>query len=421
MKKNTTSIKKTIEKQGLAAGSSYRQLNLGDIKNVTQGACFLASGGGGSLQLALTKIIPAFFNEQTVINLVGLEALAWEGDWGGVVAGMGSPLKLFKDPELVKAAIPAYEKLAELCFAFKAAGILKYESLKLMDFCLPVEIGAVNSIVPMIVANGLLPPIVVVDADGTGRAVPILQLTTYARQIELYPNILGGNNETESGTYFDYGSVSVQDETTLEAAFLGMIESEAFGYASGLAIYAANGPAFQRCNPVPNGVSDSLQTGIIISQTTGIDRLYKVLGYINKTMGRTAKQVFYGKVTEMKQATEGLDTGYVIITGAGAFDGQSFKLFIENENIWGQITNSAGTKPWIVGPDSMNYLTDDGDVFDNSDLWTLYQKGERPNTSVIGIQAASMVRENSGLMIAWVQEVQSKKGPDSYITPWITA
>ena len=126
---------------------------------------------------------------------------------------MGSPLKIFKNPGLVKAAIPAYKKLTELCFAFKAAGQARYESLKFMDFCLPIEIGAVNSIVPMIVTDSL--SLFVVDADGTGRAVPTLQLTTYARQIKLYPNILGGNNETEPGTYFDYGSLSVQDETSL--------------------------------------------------------------------------------------------------------------------------------------------------------------------------------------------------------------
>lgn len=398
-----------------------------DIKNVAQGACFLASGGGGSLQLTLTKIIPAFFSEQTEINLVGLEALTWEGDWGGVVAGMGSPMKLFDDPELVKAAIPTYEKLAELCFAFKAAGQAKYDSLKLMDFCLPVEIGAVNSIVPMIVANGLPQifdpwpvPVVVIDADGTGRAVPTLSLTMYARQIDLYPNILGGNNETEPGTYFDYGSLNVQDETTLEAAFLGMINSKAFGNASGLAIYAANGPTFQSCNPISNGISDSLQIGTITTQTTGADRLSNVLRYINETMERKARQIFYGKVTDMKMATAGLDTGYVIITGAEAFDGQTFKLFVENENIWGQLSNSSGDQPWIVGPDSMNYLTDDGFVFDNSDLWALYEKGERPTISVIGIQAATMVLDNSGLMAAWAHEVQSKKGPSNYITPWLT-
>ena len=200
-----------------------------------------------------------------------------------------------------------------------------------------------------------------------------------------------------------------------------MIKSEAFGYASGLAIYAANGPTFQRCNLVPNGVSDSLQIGTIINQAKGTDRVNKVLDYINNTMKRTAKQLFYGEITDMEQATQELDSGSVTITGAGAFDRQSFQLFIENENIWGQLTHSSGTQPWIVGPDSMNYLTDDGDVFDNSDLWKLYEKGEQPTISVIGIQAPAMVRDNSTLMTTWAQEVQSKKGPDSYITPWITA
>lgn len=424
--KEQTNLK--ISKKGLAASSGFKTLNIEDIKNVAQGACFLASGGGGSLQLALTEIIPAFFNSETQINLVGLDGLNWEGDWGAVVAGMGSPLKLFEDPKLVKAAIPAYEVLADLCFSFKAAGKERYKSLSLMDFCLPVEIGAVNSLVPMIVADGT-PPIlypfvmktVVIDADGAGRAVPTLPLTTYARQIPIYPNVLGGDNVLEpQSTYFDYASVNVKDESTLEAAFLGLIDSEAFGYASGLAIYAASGLSFRDCKPVPNGVSDSLALGTIINQTTGDDRISQVLSYINNSMQRVAKQVFYGQVTEMKQATSSLDNGYVELFGTGNFAGQSFKILIENENIWANITmKGQNAEAYIVSPDSMNYLTDTGDVLDNSDLWTAYQKGERPTLSIIAIQAATEILSNQQLMTAWASEVGSKDGPTTYITPWI--
>jgi hypothetical protein len=427
MEKQQNNLK--ISSEGLAASSGFKILNIEDIRNVAQGACFLASGGGGSLQLALTEIIPAFFNDQTQINLVGVDALNWEGDWGAVVAGMGSPLKLFDDPTLVKAAIPAYEVLADLCFSFKAAGKERYKSLSLMDFCLPVEIGAVNSLVPMIVADGT-PPIlypfvmktVVIDADGAGRAVPTLPLTTYARQIPIYPNVLGGDNELEpQSTYFDYASLNVQDESTLEAAFLGLIDSTAFGYASGLAIYAASALSFRACNPVPNGVSDSLVLGQIINQTSGNDRISQVLSYVNNSMQRVAKQIFYGQVTDMEQATSSLDNGYVKLAGSGNFANQNFEVLIENENIWATITRNGTTQPYIVSPDSMNYLTDTGDVLDNSDLWTAYQKGERPTLSIIAIQAAKEVRNNSALMTAWASEVASKKGPNTYITPWINS
>ncbi|AFY40595.1 Hydantoin racemase [[Leptolyngbya] sp. PCC 7376] len=427
-----------FEQHGLDTESNGQQLKVGDIKNIVQGACFLASGGGGSLQLALTKIIPHFFDETTEINLINLETLTSKNDWGAVVAGIGSPLELFRKPDLVKATIPAYKNLAKLCFDFKAAGEDRYQSLERMSFCLPVEIGAVNSIVPMVVANGLstdsstqFSSISVVDADGAGRAVPTLPLTTYARQIGRYPNILGGDNETEPGSnYFDYASLNVQDETTLETATLGLVESKAFGLVSGLAIYAANGPTFQNCKPIRNSMSDALQIGIIINQKTGKDRLQDVLHYINNTVKRTAKQAFYGQVTFMEQATEGLDTGLVQITGAGTFAGEYLTIFIENENIWCQKTTEPDQqknpdKAWIVGPDSMNYLTDEGHVFDNSDLWSIYQwmmfqNQTGPTVSLIAVQAAEEVRANQELMDAWSQEVQSKGGPKDYTTPWLS-
>ena len=408
---------------------AFMILHLDDIKNAVQGACMLASGGGGSLQLAIQKIIPAFFDQTTEIGLFGIESIHDEGLWGAVVAGMGSPLKLFEDPKLVGAAVDAMKKLADLCGAFKAFGEVRFKTFQQMNFCLPVEIGAVNSIVPMIVAQDFSStPLAVIDVDGAGRAVPTLPLTTYARQINLYPNILGGKNLIVPGSeYFDYVSTEAEDETTLEAAFLGMIDSKAFGYASGLAMYAANGPTFRGCNPVAKGVSDSLNLGDIINQKIQLGRLEGVLAYINQNMKRIARQIFYGNVTDMKQATSSLDNGYVVITGAncpyspGDFTGQTFEIFILNENIWGQITKSGSTQPWIVGPDSMCYLTDSGDVFDNSDLWNLYEKGERPYVSIIGIQAPPEVLSNVGLMAAWVDAVKSvHHGPNSYITPWMS-
>ncbi len=413
--------------QGLCSAAGYRVLGLDEIRDVAQGACFLASGGGGSLQLALTKIIPQFFGKETQISLAGVEQLGWSGDWGAVVAGMGSPLKMFEDPALVQSAIPAYEKLTELAFSFKAVGRERFGSLELMDFCLPVEIGAVNSLVPMIVANGIdtvVPApfrLYVIDADGAGRAVPTLPLTTYARQLALYPNILGGNNNTEKGSdYFDYASLNVQDETTLETACLGLIDSEAFGDVSGLAIYAASGPEFQGCSPVPGGITDAQALGKIINTTAGSTRVSRVLSYITGTMGREAREIFHGTVTDMKEATSSLDNGYVEITGDGTFSGQSLRLIIQNENIWGELTAGGTTKPYIMGPDSMNYLTDNGDVVDNSDLWTLFDgKGEHPSLSIIGIKAPVQVLDNPGLITAWEAEVGQEKGPASYTSPWL--
>jgi hypothetical protein len=199
---------------------------------------------------------------------------------------------------------------------------------------------------------------------------------------------------------------------------LGLIDSGAFGDVSGLAIYAANGPAFRSCNPVPNGISDALAIGRMIAATTGPARAADVAAYINTTMKRTAKAIFYGQVTDMKEATSSLDDGYVTITGSGSFAGQVLQLFIQNENIWGAITRGGSTTPYIMGPDSMNYLTDSGDTVDNSDLWTQYTKGERPTLSIIAVKAAPQVLGNPGLIAAWESEVAAQKGPSSYSSPW---
>ncbi|NET09340.1 MAG: DUF917 family protein [Symploca sp. SIO2B6] len=457
------------EQQGLA--DKAKKLNLEDIKNIAQGACFLGTGGGGSLQVALTKIIPECLEEANV-SLVELDSLT-EKDWGAIVTGIGSPLELFHDPTIVTAAHSAYKELEKLCLAFKSSDSKRYRSLERMNFCLPAEIGAVNSIVPIIVANEISlksdsAPVFVVDADGAGRAIPTLPLTLYAqaqeskpkpqaqeseskaqaqeseskaqaqeseskaqaqeseskaqaqeseskpkRKLSIYPNILGGTIKGQKN--FNYGSLNVPNEATLETAIVGMIKSKNFGVVSGLAIYAANGPTFQDCHLVPNGIKHSLAIGEIINNNTNRDRLDSVLAYINTTMKRCAKQVFYGQVTYVEEKTQGLDTGVIQITGEGDFQGEFLTIFIENENIWSQKTKTQDRQKspddaWIVSPDSMNYLTDEGNVFDNSDLEKLFLKQKQPMVRIIAVEAAKEVRGNSKLRKIGYKKLKKKVG-----------
>lgn len=138
------------------------EINLSDLSALSLGAAILGTGGGGDPyigHLALKHLIEATA-PPTVIDVDALDDDAFV-----ITVGMtGSPSVML-------------EKLIDRAFADSA--LRRFERLvgRRADAVLPVEIGGINSLVPLM--TSCVTGLPVIDADGMGRAFPTLDRTTF--------------------------------------------------------------------------------------------------------------------------------------------------------------------------------------------------------------------------------------------------
>jgi DUF917 family protein len=306
-----------------------------EIKDIITGATFLGAGGGGSPR---TGFLLAERIES--VNLVEIDEVPDDANVC-VVAGMGSPAVLRKigwmDEQMV-----ALERLEE------ATG-------RKFDFLVPVEIGAFNSVTPL--QAGAVKRRPVVDADGAGRAVPELQMTTFELfGISASPIALADRNGNSAILYVR--------NTPIGERIARAITTE-FGMQAGIACYAMTGRQLKAA-AVRSTLSLAEEVGRAIrsARNSGkniVEVVAEVVGGVIIEAGTVVK-----KTEEVKS---GFDYGRVYV-GETVVD-------YKNENM---IAWKKG-KPVVMVPDLICWITTDGQPLTNADL------EEGMEVAIIGIKA----------------------------------
>ena len=139
------------------------QIGLSDLEDLARGAAFLGTGGGGDPYIGrlIAKHAIETFGAPDVVEVDDLadDATLF------VVAMLGAPTVLYEKGACGDDMDVAIERLQQR--VGKAA-----------DAIIPVEIGGVNSTLPIAAAARAGLP--VVNADGMGRAFPEVQMVTYS-------------------------------------------------------------------------------------------------------------------------------------------------------------------------------------------------------------------------------------------------
>ncbi|MBU2694456.1 DUF917 domain-containing protein [Pimelobacter sp. 30-1] len=139
-----------------------RQLALDALDQLTLGATLLANGGGGDPFIAKLMVEQAIIDNGP-IEIVGLEDLP-DDAMIATVAVIGAPTVIIEK-------IPSGREFIEAVRALES-----YLGRKL-DAIIPVEVGGMNTLVPLAVASEIGIPCV--DADGMRRAFPQIEMTTF--------------------------------------------------------------------------------------------------------------------------------------------------------------------------------------------------------------------------------------------------
>lgn len=372
---------------------------LSDFRAAAAGAAILGSGGGGGYQdaLLILKQLEAWSGRVTVKDYDGQTPCS-------VIAMMGSPDaagEMTLD-ELSLSIGNTLNAQRALCNFSPACAI-------------PIEIGPINSLVPLLAAALQLGDVRwVVDGDGAGRAVPELQQTTYAGAASLPPTpcVVADNATLASQVQ----SAVVNAPTTAQVEGLAGAVVKAFGAFAGISMWPstqANGFALTG-QYIPGTLAQIRALGRFLGTRPATDAVVKE---IVRLTGRAANAVasnYY--ITEVSQATSSasLDAGIIRLDNHPdpAQSTHYLTLYNLNENLIAY--SSSQTAPLILAPDAICYYSEDEAAgFSNAtdDLAVYYdfsaQRSTGKKVSVLKVAAAPQLMASSGVMASFASLLRS--------------
>ncbi len=278
-----------------------------DLENIARGAAFLGAGGGGDplIGMLLAKHAISEFGEVQVIQADDLEddANVFSSAMLGVPTIM---LEKGAGGDDIELAV----KILEEKLACKA------------DAILPMEMGGINSMIPIVAAARLGLPII--DADGMGRAFPQLEMVTFT---------LGSISATPMSMINEHLDTFIMDIGSCQKAeqFARVIATE-MGASAAISAYPMSGKqlkeyAVKETLSLAKGIGTAIEEGR--SQDSPIDSLLSFLRstpYYNQ-----CKVLFDGKVTDIRrEVTNGWSVGHCYLE-ANNSDEPQMEIMFQNE------------------------------------------------------------------------------------------
>ncbi|MCJ2180948.1 DUF917 domain-containing protein [Novosphingobium album (ex Hu et al. 2023)] len=338
-----------------------------DLQDLARGAVLLGTGGGGDPYVG-ELFVAEQIRRGRLPQVVSPDSLAGDA-FVLSIAGIGAPTVI------VEQLVSETTLLRLLARAEAFYG-------RRVDALISAEIGGANSVFPL--ALSAISGVPVVDADGVGRAVPQLEMTTFSIYgVKATPCLL----MDDLGNAVTVDAVSDRSAEDLCRAIVTAMGSMAFS-----AIYPMNGRQVREC-AVLGSLSLSLGIGRAIrkgrDEPDG-DPFASLLSYLATQNGRTARVLFDGKVSDVLHETrDGWHWGLVTLQNLRD-DGDQFTIEIRNEFI---IARHNGT-PVTMVPDLISVLDRESAEPLTAEMLTYGQR-----VKVLGFAADPMLRRPESLEV----------------------
>jgi DUF917 family protein len=366
---------------------------LADFEYIAAGAAVLASGGGGSYLDALSIL-----NELGQSGWMGsVTVRPYDGSSNCcVVAMMGSP-----DAGDALTLADIQNSVANTLF------LLQTTTGYAATCAIPVEIGAINSLVPLLGAVACADTLWVVDGDGAGRAVPELPQTTFvgAANLPVSPCALA----TDAADYSTVESALLSSPTAAQMETLAGGVVGGFGGFSGIALWPSNASNNYGLtgNYIAGTLTQAWGLGQFLLQGSTPQPSASVAAQIALLTGRTASVAvtnFY--ITSITQTTTSasLDAGVIRLDDAQdpTQSTQTFNIYNMNENLI--MYSNQSTAPVIIAPDSICYYSEStGLGFSNA-------------SDDLAVYFDSATGKSTGKMVSIIQV---STAPQLYATPGV--
>jgi len=388
-------------------GSGNYQLTKTDISYIVHGACFLGSGGGGSIGLALL-FMDKMINNADVMFYVNPDDLKANKNIS-FIATLGSPDKMFE----------GFGQTASLNAFLEMDNYLTQSKQEPLGYLIPVEMGAINTLIPFIISARKR--IAVINGDPCGRAMPELSMTLFnINKLPLNPVILTSDTD-ESG---DYQKTIVQVEDADDAENQARHFAKSHNNLAGLACYPMQG-ADLNCSILPdkNGakfiqwtVGFAWNLGRNIIESKNYNEFLEFLDGFSLP----SYKLFKGIITNKEEREiSGFDAGKITVSN----EDESFFIYYKNESL---LAWNVTKKCYVaMGPDSINFLArKDAQPLSNADINSDPEKNPRniplgTEIGIIGLCAYEKLQNPVivGLFLSNIQETLTAFPEDQIPVP----
>lgn len=335
-----------------------------DLRLIANGASFLASGGGGSVSAA-HNVIDNIVSFSKSISVATVDELP-EDSKLMMVCGVGAPDA--KDMNFKNS--PGY-----------AVSAIESMTQETYSHVFPIEVGAMNSVIPMLVCaqKGLI----FIDGDGAGRSVPQMSMCTYAEN-----NF--SSDETivvsESDQAFP---LHPENNEQLESQVRNVVSTELDDIGT-TGTWSVTGSELQKEDAIVKGsISLARTIGAAMESEQSLDNVCSALNsfYPDYKVIMTNAKV----IDSTNQVKNGFDIG--TITFQDMNDPlRTQKTFFVNESLLAAVYQNNELVSVMMGPDMLCSMGVSGQPMTNSEICSDFAKGDDVHVSLVWVQAVDAIR-----------------------------
>lgn len=391
-------------------GPGNYQLTKKDISYIVYGACFLGSGGGGSIGLALL-FMDKMINNADVMYYVNPDNLDATKNIA-FVAGLGSPDKVFE----------GFGQTASLNAFWEMDNYLTQAGQEPLGYLIPVEMGAINALIPFIISSQK--GVAVINGDPCGRAAPEMSMNLFnINKLQINPVIL--TSDTDDSGHYQKTTVQVKDAEDAENQARRFAKSH--NSTAGMACYPMQG-ADLNCSMSNQNQAKFIQWTVGLAWNLGRNmtesKNYNEFMEFLSGFSLTSYTLFEGMITDKEERKiSGFDAGKITVSN----ENETIFIYYKNESLlaW-NITRKCYV---AMGPDSISFLArKDAQPFSNADINSDPEKNPkniplRTEVGIIGLCAFEKL-QNAVLVDLFLANIQETLAafpedqvpvPDSYI------
>jgi DUF917 family protein len=386
-------------------GSGNYRLSKKDISYIIYGACFLASGGGGSIGLALL-FMNQMLNDADMMTYVNPDNLEANKNIA-FVAGLGSPDKVFE----------GFGKTASLNAFLEMDNYLAQAGQEPLGYLIPVEMGAINALIPFIISAQK--GIAVINGDPCGRAAPEMSMNLFnINKLPLNPVIL----TSDTGDSGQYQKITIQVKDADDAETQARRFAKSHNSTAGMACYPMQGSDLNCSTLSCKNWGKFIQWTVGLAWNLGQNMIEsknydEFLGFLD-SFSLTSYKLFEGIITNKEEREiSGFDAGKITVSNGE----ETIFIYYKNESLlaW----NATRKCNLAMGPDSINFLAiNNAQPFSNADINSDAEKNPKniplgTKIGIIGLSAWEKL-QNTVLVDLFLSNIQETLAafPDDHVT-----